>query len=326
MLESVGLAQRDHDVYRALLLHPGWDVRDIEAHLGLTGEEVCTALDRLSELSLLHAPTDVPGFVPASPEVGLRPLLQRIEAELDERRARLSRDRAVLANLASEYASLRVQAGTEGVERLDSVDSVRSRLQELSQRAAFEVRAFMPGGALSATALEYSRPLDEQSLRRGVRMQTVYLDSVRKDQRTVAYASWFSEHGGQTRTAPSLPMRLIICDRSVAVLPVNEDSSREGALVIHLTSVVSALNDLFCLVWERATPLGESVAPDAGGPSERDLALLKMLEEGLTDECIGRKLGVSIRTVRRLMADLLKRLNSQSRFQAGVEAARLGWI
>lgn len=326
MLESVGLAKRDHDVYRALLLHPGWEIRDIEENLNLTDEEVCSALDRLAELSLLHSPADVRGFVPASPEVGLRPLLQRIEAELDERRARLSRDREVLANLTSEYASLRVQAGTEGVERLDSVEAVRARLQELSDRATFEVRAFMPGGALSATALEHSRPLDEQNLARGVRMQTVYLDSVRKDQRTVAYAGWFTSRGGQARTAPSLPMRLILCDRSVAVLPVNEESSREGALVIHLTSMVSALNELFTLVWDRAAPLGAAPAADTDGPSERDLTLLKMLEEGYTDECISRKLGVSIRTVRRLMADLLKRLNAQSRFQAGVEAARLGWI
>lgn len=51
-----------------------------------------------------------------------------------------------------------------------------------------------------------------------------------------------------------------------------------------------------------------------------------MLEDGLTDEGIARKLGVSIRTVRRLMADLLKRLNAQGRFQAGAEAVRQGWL
>lgn len=51
-----------------------------------------------------------------------------------------------------------------------------------------------------------------------------------------------------------------------------------------------------------------------------------MLEDGHTDEVIARKLGVSIRTVRRLMADLLKTLNAESRFQAGVQATRRGWI
>jgi len=51
-----------------------------------------------------------------------------------------------------------------------------------------------------------------------------------------------------------------------------------------------------------------------------------MLENGFTDEGISRKMDVSIRTVRRTMADLMKRLNAQSRFQAGAEAVRRGWI
>ncbi|WP_324605222.1 helix-turn-helix transcriptional regulator [Streptomyces sp. NRRL WC-3549] len=78
------------------------------------------------------------------------------------------------------------------------------------------------------------------------------------------------------------------------------------------------------MVWERATPLGDAPSPTHEGPSERDLALLKMLQDGFTDEGIARKPGVSIRTVRQLMADLLKRLSAQSRAQAGAEAVRLG--
>jgi DNA-binding CsgD family transcriptional regulator/sugar-specific transcriptional regulator TrmB len=326
VLESIGLAQRDHDVYRALLLHPSWDAGDIGRNLGLSEDEVRATLDRLTELALLHSSSGARPFIPASPEVGLIPLLQHIEAELDERRARLSRDRAVLAALTSEYATRRIQAGTEGVERIDSLDAVRVRLQELSQQATLEVRAFMPGRSLSADALQAARPLDEQNLGRGVRMQTVYLDTVRQVQPMVEYATWFAAQGGSTRTVPSLPMRLILCDRSTAVIPVQPDTGHEGAFVIRLVSVVTALNNLFDLVWERATPLGETPAADPDRPSERDVALLKMLEEGLTDEGIGRKLGVSIRTVRRLMADLQQRLNAQSRFQAGLEAARRGWI
>ncbi|MEU6756796.1 LuxR C-terminal-related transcriptional regulator [Streptomyces sp. NPDC046685] len=299
---------------------------DIAQQTGLTETGVRAALDRLTELSLLHSAAGAESFIPVNPEIGIAPLLQRIEAEIDEQRARLSRDRAALATLASDYASLRFQAGSEGVERLDGVDAVRIRLHEISQKASSSVRAFMPGGALSAAALDACKPLDEQTLARGVRMQTVYLDSVRNDQATVEYASWFSSQGGRTRTLPSLPMRLILCDRSAAVLPLDQDSSQSGAYVIHLKSVVAALHELFDLIWDRATPLGESAAPDLEGPSERDLALLKMLEEGLTDEGIARKLGVSIRTVRRVMSDLMKRLDAQSRFQAGAEAVRRGWV
>ncbi|WP_225886386.1 helix-turn-helix domain-containing protein [Streptomyces canus] len=313
-------------MYRALLIHPDWNMADIQRHVGVADEEIRASLDRLTKVSLLRSSATAEQFVPVNPQVGLGPLLDEIKAELDERQAKLSRAQATVATLASEYTSARVQAGAEGVERLNGVENVRARLTELSQQARAEVRAFMPGGVLSSAALEACRPLDQHNLDRGVRMQTVYLDSVRNDAATVDYATWFAARGGQTRTVPSLPMRLILCDRSVAVIPVNEEASREGAFVIRLKSVVAALDELFDLVWERATPLGEAPAIDGDEPSERDLALLKMLEDGLTDEGVGRKLGVSIRTVRRLMADLLKRLNAQSRFQAGVEAARRGWL
>ncbi|MFE6839332.1 MULTISPECIES: helix-turn-helix transcriptional regulator [unclassified Streptomyces] len=326
MLESIGLENRDHDVYRALLVHPGWDMADIGQNLGMGESEVRDTLDRLTRFSLLRSASGAEALVPASPELGLLPLLQDLEAELDERRARLSRDRAMLTALTSEYTARRVQNDVAGVERLVGLEAVRSHLAQLAQGAASEVRAFMPGPALSQAALDASRPLDVQNLARGVRMQTIYLETVRKDPATVEYATWFAEQGGQTRTMPSLPMRLILCDRSVAVLPVKPDASGQGAFVIRLTSIVSALNQLFDLTWERATPLGEASAPHCDGPSERELALLRMLEDGHTDEVIARKLGVSIRTVRRLMSDLLKTLNAESRFQAGVQAARRGWI
>ena len=38
------------------------------------------------------------------------------------------------------------------------------------------------------------------------------------------------------------------------------------------------------------------------------------------------KLGLSLRTVRRRVADLMTELGADSRFQAGVEAARRGWL
>jgi DNA-binding NarL/FixJ family response regulator len=54
--------------------------------------------------------------------------------------------------------------------------------------------------------------------------------------------------------------------------------------------------------------------------------LLRQLSRGAKDEQIARSLGVSLRTVRRRMADLFEELGVESRFQAGVEAVRRGWI
>ena len=89
-------------------------------------------------------------------------------------------------------------------------------------------------------------------------------------------------------------------------------------------AIVEALSWWFELVWERATVVSEL---DLGEP-RKDLRthLLRQLAAGAKDEQIARSLDLSLRTVRRRVADLMNDLGADSRFQAGVEAARRGWI
>jgi DNA-binding CsgD family transcriptional regulator len=324
---TAGLDDQVRRVYKMLLSEPTWGLEQIAAGAALTEGEVRSALDRLTELSLLHGTTGGEGaLLPVNPVVALGPAVSRAEAELDERRAVLSRDKAVLAALASEYEALAPGRSSDGVERLDGVDRVRVRLTELSQRATSEVCTLAPGGALSGAALEAAKPLDEQNLGRGVRMRTLYLNSIRNDVATVGYAKWLASRGGEIRTVPALPMRLILCDTSAAVVPLDTEDSKRGALVIHHRSVVRALKELFEFLWEPAMVLGAPETAESDEPADRDIALLKMLAAGQTDESIARKMGVSLRTVRRHVAELLRRLDAQSRFQAGVEAVRREWL
>ena len=57
--------------------------------------------------------------------------------------------------------------------------------------------------------------------------------------------------------------------------------------------------------------------------SETDRALL---HAGLKDEAIARQLGLSERTLLGRITDLSTRLGATSRFQAGAQAARRGWL
>ncbi|MCZ0982437.1 hypothetical protein O1L60_35735 [Streptomyces diastatochromogenes] len=49
-----------------------------------------------------------------------------------------------------------------------------------------------------------------------------------------------------------------------------------------------------------------------------------LLAEGAKDEVIARRMGMSLRTCRRHIADLLEELGAESRFQGGVLAERAG--
>jgi DNA-binding NarL/FixJ family response regulator len=56
------------------------------------------------------------------------------------------------------------------------------------------------------------------------------------------------------------------------------------------------------------------------------LLWLKLPAQGLTDEAAAARLGVSHRTARRMMAELMERLGARSRFEAGLRAAQRGWL
>jgi DNA-binding NarL/FixJ family response regulator len=61
-------------------------------------------------------------------------------------------------------------------------------------------------------------------------------------------------------------------------------------------------------------------------PAAEDAHLLALMAAGLKDEVVARRLGLSLRTVRRRIANLMDELGADTRFQAGLEAARRGWL
>lgn len=61
-------------------------------------------------------------------------------------------------------------------------------------------------------------------------------------------------------------------------------------------------------------------------PTEDDRVVLKYLARGNTDEAVARALGLSVRHLRRRIAKLFVQLGATSRFAAGVEACRRGWV
>jgi DNA-binding NarL/FixJ family response regulator len=60
--------------------------------------------------------------------------------------------------------------------------------------------------------------------------------------------------------------------------------------------------------------------------SDRERQLLTLLTAGYTDESAAARLGISVRTVRRMVSGIMNRLGARSRFQAGVKAADRGWL
>ncbi|MEC3997662.1 LuxR C-terminal-related transcriptional regulator [Actinacidiphila sp. DG2A-62] len=321
-----GLDALSESVYRLLLLHPEDGPPQIAGRLARSETEILGSLERLADLALVRPPGATGRWRALSPEAGMAVLLARQEAEAARRQAELDHSRGAMASLIAEFSRTRQSSPPSGVEIISSLQDVRERLEQLASEAVAEVLSFAPGGPQPAAVMEASRALDRQSLERGVRMRTVFLDSVRNDQATVQYAQWLNELGGTVRTVPALPLRMIIADGTTAVVPLDPGDSDQGAVLLRSPGVIAALRALFEQVWEHAKPLGEEVQRDGYGLTGQERQLLRLLSEGLTDERAAQRLGVSLRTIRRMMAALMTRLDSRSRFQAGIKVAASGWL
>jgi DNA-binding NarL/FixJ family response regulator len=76
----------------------------------------------------------------------------------------------------------------------------------------------------------------------------------------------------------------------------------------------------------RSWSVSATIADQDGEISPADQALLHLLHAGLKDDAIARNLDISERTLRRRITELTTRLGASSRFQAGAQAVRRGWL
>lgn len=119
---------------------------------------------------------------------------------------------------------------------------------------------------------------------------------------------------------------MIISDRREVVLPLDTNDAQTGAVVLTYEGTIAALCALFESVWQSANPLGTAVERNMDGLTRQHRESLHMLLQGLTDEAIAKRLGVSPRTARRIAAELMEALEARSRFQAGAHAVQNGWL
>lgn len=171
------------------------------------------------------------------------------------------------------------------------------------------------------------RRVDHENLRRGVRYRVLFPDRARTIPVLATRLGSLALAGAEVRTVPDVPMDATVIDEALAVLPnARQDGRTDGVAMFRLPSVVSTIVELFERVWPSAVSLIASDVPVGTELSERERELLALLSAGCTDESAAARLGVSVRTVRRMMSTIMNRLGARSRFQAGVKAADRGWL
>lgn len=209
---------------------------------------------------------------------------------------------------------------------LDGPEQIRRAVERLQDDARHEVFCIdrPPYAGTPASPVERRRLAD------GVSYRVVYDRSALSVPGYLELVSELVELGERARVGSTVPMKLMIVDRAVAVTPLRiQGDVLLQALLIQDPALVAGLVRVFTDAWRAAVPLGPEGMPLADTPerpSSEERQVLALLAAGATDEMIGRLLNVSPRTAHRRVRDLAAKLGAETRFQAGVQAVRLGWL
>ncbi|MDX2529766.1 DNA-binding response regulator [Streptomyces europaeiscabiei] len=160
----------------------------------------------------------------------------------------------------------------------------------------------------------------------------LYSPAVLADERDREVLREMAAHGIQVRiSATPLPQGTVFIDRRTMFLtdPDAAPSSAHGPRRRTYTmsaepALVSGAYALFEAAWETATDLAALSDADRPRIDAQAREVLYALGSGMTDVAAARELGMSLRTYRRRVAELLVALGADSRFQAGMRAGELG--
>jgi DNA-binding CsgD family transcriptional regulator len=313
------------DAYDRLLAADGCAKDQAEAFLGNAG-----LVQALTERGLAHiqphTPVDPAWVRPASPDLALQGVLAGHQH-------RLARDQELLLEGSRRLADAQARFGTGMNGRfpghLVSVINDRTEISELSASLANTVRQDW----MTLENLHTEMPLTEDFAQPPlpasggqVRCRSIYDASVMDDAVARRIIRTCVQAGEQVRLLPRVPMKLKLADRTTAMLPLTPTGTA-GALLIRAPVIIAALREYFEMLWDRATPLNPGrLAPATDRLTPAQQAVLELMAEGLHDDAIARRAGISTTTVRRHITAIMNRLNVTSRFAAGAAAQRRGWI
>lgn len=324
LLAAVGLGDTDERVYFTVLRQPGITSQLLADIVSVSPERLDRCVRRLQERQLLRR--DGSRLVATRPDAAIAALAHRRLAELEELRLQGEQlSDAYRRSLPQQRRMPLVEAismaPTCGERTFSGINVLFDRLMAETQS---ELLGFDLANCVSGDKSEIRA--EAPVLARGVTIRALYESPSLLVPGRLPLIRRLADMGEQSRIYPKLPLQLYVFDRRVAMLPLtaNLGVPHCTGIVVHDPQLLRLLVALFDAYWERATPLQPVV--DAGPPSDEDRPLLMLLAAGLKDELIAAELGLSIKTTRRRISRTLARLGVSTRFQAGVEASRRGWV
>ncbi|WP_030232928.1 LuxR C-terminal-related transcriptional regulator [Streptomyces sp. NRRL S-350] len=274
------------------------------------------ALRQLVDLGLLMVNRMDRCYTAVSP----RSVSDRLGAELRSEATRLlvraESLPGALDGLTRAYDAMPRPSGRAGgAVHVEGHVHIRQRISQLVSDCRSEVLTAQPGHR-PADTLQVALLQDVQLLQRGCSLRTIYQPVALADPPALAYAEEVTRHGSLIRVLDEPFQRLIVFDRSVAVISASDDNGT--AAFISDPATIAFLVGTFERDWARADTAEAAVLGQGPARTVPD-RVGRLLARGLTQRAVATRLGLSERTVAAHIARLRDRYGAQTLFQ-------LGWL
>ena len=295
-LGALGIGEASERVYRTVLRQPGLTIEQLGLTTGRAPDDLRSDLEALIERDLVRIVDNAIRAEP--PSFALRKNVARETRRIADSARALEQVEAELRRYVLEHqVSQRAEWGPLPVDVIPGPQLI-DVLETLVATTSGEMLFLRPDQWMQPDGLQMDRHV-VAAVSAGRKSRAIYpltlVDDAPESVRLRTQA------GEQIRMRAEVPSRLAIFGGEAAVLPDRWGGGPIGtAMLLREASVVQACRALFEELWTRGT--------------------------GVPGYQVARATGLSLRTVRRRIAALLADLGVDTRFQAGMEAARRGWL
>ncbi|MGH8274399.1 MAG: helix-turn-helix domain-containing protein [Gammaproteobacteria bacterium] len=321
-LNVLGISEEEERVYCCLLAHPGSITAEIAGALALPRGKVQRLLDAIEAKGLVtHTPEQPRCFIAASPDIALEALALKHQELLQHARATIS-------ELQKHANAEQPDSGERVVELITSREAERQIFNDLHRTAQDEIitltRPPLRVTQLDAPGQEQNQ-LQRKAQTRGVRYRSIVDDEFLSLPGAVDKVRNEIRIGEEFRTFPSLPFKMVLSDRRIAIIPLNLQQLDSPSLLVRSSALLDALYALFEMLWEHSSPASFTISGALKADrvklhlSAQSADILFLMAAGLNDKSIAHELEISSSTLNRRIAETMHTFNARTRFQ-------LGWL
>jgi hypothetical protein len=315
LLRALGIDEDEEHVYRMLLVRRSATAEEAAIALSIPAPAAENLLQRAEAKGLAsHSPERPRRYIPTQPDFAVDFLIQ-------QQRALIENARAAIPALQSLTPEAPAQSNEpELVEIITNRVALGRILEQQQREMQSEVFAFQRAPELYPEG--HQKVVPKHLRVRSISDATYIslpgrLELLRK----------LVGLGEEARYAHALPMKMIVWDRRIALVPLSIENQEGPALLVRGSSLLDALCALFDLMWERAMPVAfVPTQPPADAKMNMRLSkaaesLIPLLAAGLNDKVITHQGDLSKTTLNRRIAELMQAFDARTRFQLGWRAA-----